>query len=140
MTALEKYRRLFRELFSARNSGVLLDETEAHFTQALDDCFARMSDEERKKVGQEFRPAVFVVRRAQESEDPRLSALNYEVTDAVFASERALSAAVAAFKRLRDAETNLSNYCVDGEERRIADRGFGGANMILCVLMALENE
>lgn len=130
MNGLEKYKKLVRELATARMGGELLDETEAYFAQALDDCFGMMSKADRGVAADYY---------VEVLGDALGSAMLQRATDAVLASEKALQAAIKAFEELRDAEVDLANACV-GEERDIGNRGFARADVALCVLRGLGNE
>jgi hypothetical protein len=128
MTAFEKYKRLFAELLAARSCGELLQETEAHFAQALDDCYMAMDEHETREAERMF----------SEQTDKRASLMK-EATAAVGLADDSLQVAITAFERLRDAELALARM-EGGPERDIGNSGFARADLTLCVLRALGTE
>lgn len=130
MNALEKYKKLVRELAAARMGGELLDETEAYFAEALCDCQKGMSAAD-EVVADAYCTEVLC--------NALGTAMLQRATDAVLASEKALQAAIKAFEELRDAEVELANNAV-GSERDIGNRGFARADVSLCMLRAIGNE
>jgi len=128
MTAFEKYKRLMLERIAARDAGNLLDETEAYFAQALDDCHAKMSEKERADAERMFGDT-----------DTHMGALLSKATDAVRAADQALAKAVEAFEVLHASELALFSVS-RGVERDIANRGWARADVSLAVLRMLGTE